>query len=99
MRCFSIRGRNVAARAVIAVLCEAASMGEIETVRSQFPNDIRQLFMVENEGDLSVLLSSFASLRMTGGELPDVGCQSSFIGTNRSTYGVFICVEALRPCG
>jgi len=40
------------ARAVIAVLCEAVSMGEIENVRAQLPEDLRQLFMVENEGDL-----------------------------------------------
>lgn len=40
------------ARVVIGVLCEAVSMGEIENVRSQLPEDIRQLFMVENEGDL-----------------------------------------------
>lgn len=40
------------ARVVIGVLCESVSMGEIENVRSQLPEDIRQLFMVENEGDL-----------------------------------------------
>ena len=40
------------ARVVIGVLCEAVTMGEIENVRAQLPEDIRQLFMVENEGDL-----------------------------------------------
>lgn len=40
------------ARAVIAVLSESVSMGEIEDIRAQLPHDIRQLFMVENEGDL-----------------------------------------------
>jgi uncharacterized protein (DUF2267 family) len=40
------------ARVVIGVLCEAVTMGEIENVRAQLPEDIRQMFMVENEGDL-----------------------------------------------
>lgn len=40
------------ARAVIAVLSESVSMGEIENIRAQLPHDLRQLFMVENEGDL-----------------------------------------------
>ncbi len=40
------------ARTVIAVLCEAVTMGEVENVRAQLPHDMRQLFMVENEGDL-----------------------------------------------
>lgn len=40
------------ARVVIGVLTESVSMGEIENVRSQLPEDIRQLFMVENEGEL-----------------------------------------------
>ena len=40
------------ARVVIGVLCEAVSMGEIENIRAQLPKDIRQLFMVENEGEL-----------------------------------------------
>jgi uncharacterized protein (DUF2267 family) len=40
------------ARVVIGVLCEAVTMGEIENVRAQLPEDIRQLFMVENEGDI-----------------------------------------------
>ena len=40
------------ARVVIGVLSEAVTMGEIENVRAQLPEDIRQLFMVENEGEL-----------------------------------------------
>lgn len=40
------------ARIVIAVLSESVTMGEIENVRAQLPADIRQLFMVENEGEL-----------------------------------------------
>lgn len=40
------------ARVVIGVLCEAVSMGEIENIRAQLPEDIRQMFMVENEGEL-----------------------------------------------
>jgi uncharacterized protein (DUF2267 family) len=40
------------ARVVIGVLCESVTMGEIENVRAQLPEDIRQLFMVENEGDI-----------------------------------------------
>ena len=43
---------SLRARVVIAVLSEAVSMGEIENVRAQLPEDIRQLFMVENEGEL-----------------------------------------------
>ncbi|HEY6542333.1 MAG TPA: DUF2267 domain-containing protein [Ktedonobacteraceae bacterium] len=43
---------SLRARVVIGVLCEAVTMGEIENVRAQLPGDIRQLFMVENEGDL-----------------------------------------------
>ena len=39
-------------RVVIGVLSEAVTMGEIENVRAQLPEDIRQLFMVENEGEL-----------------------------------------------
>ena len=31
---------------------EAVSISEVENVRAQLPHDIRQLFMVENEGDL-----------------------------------------------
>ncbi len=46
------------ARVVIAVLCESVSMGEIENVRAQLPHDIRQLFMVENEGDLPEVAES-----------------------------------------
>lgn len=47
-----LQDASLQARVVIGVLCEAVSMGEIENVRSQLPHDIRQLFMVENEGDL-----------------------------------------------
>ena len=47
-----LQDASLQARVVIGVLCEAVSMGEIENVRSQLPQDIRQLFMVENEGDL-----------------------------------------------
>ena len=47
-----LQNASLQARVVIGVLCEAVSMGEIENVRSQLPHDIRQLFMVENEGDL-----------------------------------------------
>ena len=47
-----MQNASLQARVVIGVLCEAVSMGEIENVRSQLPQDIRQLFMVENEGDL-----------------------------------------------
>ena len=47
-----LQDASLRARVVIAVLCEAVSMGEIENVRAQLPEDIRQLFMVENEGEL-----------------------------------------------
>ncbi len=40
------------ARVVCGLLAEVVSMGEIENVRSQLPSDIRQLFEVENEGEL-----------------------------------------------
>lgn len=40
------------ARVVCGLLAEVVSMGEIENVRSQLPADIRQLFEVENEGEL-----------------------------------------------
>jgi uncharacterized protein (DUF2267 family) len=43
---------SLQARVVIGVLSEAVTMGEIENVRAQLPEDIRQMFMVENEGDL-----------------------------------------------
>ncbi len=43
---------SLQARVVISVLSEAVTMGEIENVRAQLPEDIRQMFMVENEGDL-----------------------------------------------
>jgi uncharacterized protein (DUF2267 family) len=40
------------ARVVTGLLSEVVTMGEIENVRAQLPEDIRQLFMVENEGEL-----------------------------------------------
>jgi uncharacterized protein (DUF2267 family) len=40
------------ARVVCGLVAEVVSMGEIENVRSQLPADIRQLFEVENEGEL-----------------------------------------------
>lgn len=40
------------ARIIIALLSEIVSMGEIEKVRSQLPSDFRQLFEVENEGQV-----------------------------------------------
>ncbi len=40
------------ARVVCGLLAEVVSIGEIENVRSQLPADIRQLFEVENEGEL-----------------------------------------------
>jgi uncharacterized protein (DUF2267 family) len=47
-----LQNASLLARVVIGVLCEAVTMGEIENVRAQLPEDIRQMFMVENEGDL-----------------------------------------------
>jgi uncharacterized protein (DUF2267 family) len=47
-----LQDATLQARVVIGVLTEAVSMGEIENVRSQLPADIRQLFMVENEGEI-----------------------------------------------
>ena len=40
------------ARVVTGLLTEAVTMGEIENVRAQLPNDFAQLFNVENEGAL-----------------------------------------------
>jgi uncharacterized protein (DUF2267 family) len=40
------------ARIVTGLLTETVTMGEIEDIRAQLPEDIRQLFMVENEGEL-----------------------------------------------
>jgi uncharacterized protein (DUF2267 family) len=39
-------------RVVCGLLAEVVTMGEIENVRSQLPADLRQLFEVENEGEL-----------------------------------------------
>lgn len=47
-----LQNATLQARVVIGVLCEAVTMGEIENIRAQLPEDIRQMFMVENEGDL-----------------------------------------------
>jgi uncharacterized protein (DUF2267 family) len=40
------------ARVVLGLLTEAVTMGEIEDVRAQLPAEFRQLFEVENEGEL-----------------------------------------------
>ena len=40
------------ARVVIALLSEVVTIGEIENVRAQLPAEFRQLFEVENEGEL-----------------------------------------------
>jgi len=40
------------ARVIIALLSEVVTMGEIENVRAQLPADFRQLFEVENEGQV-----------------------------------------------
>jgi uncharacterized protein (DUF2267 family) len=40
------------ARIIIALLSEVVTMGEIENVRSQLPTNFRQLFDVENEGQV-----------------------------------------------
>jgi uncharacterized protein (DUF2267 family) len=40
------------ARVVLGLITEVVTMGEIENVRSQLPADFRQLFEVENEGEL-----------------------------------------------
>lgn len=40
------------ARVVLGLIAEVVTMGEIENVRSQLPTDFRQLFEVENEGEL-----------------------------------------------
>jgi uncharacterized protein (DUF2267 family) len=40
------------ARVVLGLLTEVVTMGEIEDVRAQLPPDFRQLFEVENEGEL-----------------------------------------------
>ena len=40
------------ARVVIGLLSEVVTMGEVENVRAQLPAEFRQLFEVENEGEL-----------------------------------------------
>ena len=40
------------ARVVLGLVSEVVTMGEIENVRAQLPADLRQLFEVENEGEL-----------------------------------------------
>ncbi len=40
------------ARVVIALLSEAVTLGEIEDVRAQLPEDFARLFEVENEGNI-----------------------------------------------
>jgi uncharacterized protein (DUF2267 family) len=40
------------ARVVLGLLTEVVTMGEIEDVRAQLPPEFRQLFEVENEGEL-----------------------------------------------
>ena len=40
------------ARVVLGLLAEVVTMGEIENVRAQLPAEFRQLFEVENEGEL-----------------------------------------------
>jgi uncharacterized protein (DUF2267 family) len=40
------------ARVVLGLLSEVVTMGEIENVRAQLPAEFRQLFEVENEGEL-----------------------------------------------
>ena len=40
------------ARVVLGLIAEVVTMGEIENIRAQLPADFRQLFEVENEGEL-----------------------------------------------
>ncbi|HYX51034.1 MAG TPA: DUF2267 domain-containing protein [Ktedonobacteraceae bacterium] len=40
------------ARVVLGLLTEVVTMGEIENIRAQLPAELRQLFEVENEGEL-----------------------------------------------
>lgn len=37
---------------MLGLVSEVVTIGEIENVRAQLPADIRQLFEVENEGEL-----------------------------------------------
>ncbi len=39
-------------RVVLGLVSEVVTLGEIENVRAQLPADLRQLFEVENEGEL-----------------------------------------------
>ena len=40
------------ARVVLGLVTEVVTMGEIENIRAQLPAEFRQLFEVENEGEL-----------------------------------------------
>jgi len=40
------------ARVVLGLVAEVVTMGEIENIRAQLPAEFRQLFEVENEGEL-----------------------------------------------
>lgn len=40
------------ARVIIALLSEVVTIGEIDNVKAQLPADFRQLFEVENEGEV-----------------------------------------------
>jgi uncharacterized protein (DUF2267 family) len=40
------------ARVIIALLSEVVTIGEIDNVKSQLPADFRELFEVENEGEV-----------------------------------------------
>ena len=40
------------ARVVLGLVAEVVTMGEIENIRAQLPTEFRQLFDVENEGEL-----------------------------------------------
>jgi uncharacterized protein (DUF2267 family) len=43
------------ARVVAAVLAEAVTVGQLEHLRAQLPDDIAQLFNVQNEGEIPEL--------------------------------------------
>jgi uncharacterized protein (DUF2267 family) len=43
------------ARVVIALLSETVTMGEVQNVQAQLPNDFAKLFDVQNEGSLPVV--------------------------------------------
>ncbi len=40
------------ARVILGLVAEVVTMGEIENIRAQLPAEFRQLFEVENEGEL-----------------------------------------------